>query len=87
MNALFITSPIISYCPQVGTGGGSGGGDEDEARAAGGSSGTPSRQLLGRRDSTSFDTSRHCFFSCILLSFSYSLMPLKIENMIISLIG
>ena len=54
-----MTLPDLSS--KVGTGGTPGGGEEEGAVAgAGGSRGTPSsRPLLGRRDSTSFDTSRH----------------------------
>ena len=68
--AIFHSKP---HCPKVGTGGASGGGEEGAVGGAGSISGTPpSRQLLGRRDSTSFDTSRHCsYFDLWLLSCSY----------------
>ena len=67
--AIFHSKP---HCPKVGTGGASGGGEEGAVLGADGiSDGTPpSRQLLGRRDSTSFDTSRHSIFLW-LLSCSY----------------
>ena len=66
----FVNAYIV-ILSKVGTGGAPGGGEEEGAAAgAVGSSGTPpSRPLLGRRDSTSFDTSRHVDLFFWLLSY------------------
>ena len=74
------------YGPKVGTGGASGGGEEGAVGGADGISGTPpSRQLLGRRDSTSFDTSRHGSYIDALLQMLSCFYQLKVRNNITSL--